>query len=409
MPIIIEARPGVPIVPDTGPTPPSAPVTLASGTPMPQAAPVPTPAPAMTLTPGDESVPAVPTLDGPASDPASPDPDAEPLADADAEPDDMDGSADINGSISMTLALMEAVASCMDEAPDWDNQPMTALMTMIRLWTTNALIELGPRLAISPLQAMPGTSGLAYATPLLHATLTGEALDAFDTQCATLERNGNTRFRSVRNRLMRMRRLDVAGGERLPWGLGDASAALMALDAGLFQARGAHSPKVRYALLDLMDHDGVNNHALFRQSASIINAGMAANTDVLWTMYEPSPVPMTVDMVGQGVRLPMDEPAYRTVMETAVRDMLARQDDPDVRALIPKARTLVADAWADPSCLSSTIYTVDDLLDTHGPCPPIVVDQARLVFGVARSMAVDQLDPDIIYRVVSGTVPGGAA
>lgn len=409
MPIIIEAQPGVPITPDAGSAPPGTPATTAPVTIMPQAAPASMDAPAMTLAPAGGTAPAAPALDGTASGSSLPDADAGSLPDGDAGSADADGHADITGSTSMTLALMEAVASYMDEAADWGAQSTATLMTMIRLWTTNALIEVAPRLTVSPLQAMPGTSGLAYATPLLHATLAGGALEAFDGQCAALERAGASRFRSVRHRLLQMRRLDVAGGDRLPWGLGDASAALMALDAGLFQARGTHAPKVRRMLLGLMDRDGVNAQVLFRQSASVINAGMAANTDVLWTMYEPSPIPMTMDMVGQGVRMPMDEPAYRTVMETAVRDMLAQQDDPDVRALIPKARALAADAWADPDCLASTIYTVDDLLDVHGPCPPIVVDQARLVFGVARSMAVDRLDPGTIYRVVSGTVPGGAA
>lgn len=316
----------------------------------------------------------------------------------------------IDGRVAMAIALFTGIAASMDGRPDWPSMRPGDAMGLLRQWAVSALMDAGPRLSVSPLKAMPGSSGLAYAVPALHATLGADAARAFDAQCGRLRTDRRGRTALTRGRLRRMESLDLASGATLPWGSGDAVAALLAADAAAFQARGDGTDMgpLREGLLRRFDADGAGRDAVCAQTAIVANAGMASDENVLWGLYEPVPSPLGADAVASGVRPVMGEAGYRSAMERTERAMLARQKDPEARGLIPRARRLAADVLADPSCLDGTVYGVEDLLDADGACPPILVDQARLVFGVARSMAMDGLDADAVYRVVSGSVPGAA-
>lgn len=346
----------------------------------------------------------------PATAREAPVPQEDPVAQEPQEDAVQEAATPIDGRVAMAVALFTDVAASMDGRPDWPSMRPGDAMGLLRQWAVSALMDVGPRLSVSPLKAMPGSSGLAYAAPTLHATLEEGVARAFDAQCGRLRADRRGRTALTRGRLGRMESLDLASGATLPWGSGDAAAVLLAVDASAFQARGDGTDMgpLREGLFRRFDADGAGRDAVCSQTAIVANAGMAADENVLWGLYEPVPSPLGAGAVASGVRPVMGEAGYRSAMERTERAMLARQKDPEARGLIPRARRLAADVLADPSCLDGTVYGVDDLLDADGACPPILVDQARLVFGVARCMAMDGLDADAVYRVVSGAVPGAS-
>lgn len=269
------------------------------------------------------------------------------------------------------------------------------LGAMARQWTTAALIDLAPALDASPMRLMGGWPGLWYVHPILHAALRDDVRRAFDADAARVpgKRTGAAIAR-------RIRATAIAAGDALPFSPPLGAAMLAAWDMATY---GGEPASGRALLVRAMARDGASGPEVGSRLASLVNAQLAEDTSVLWSIYSPEPYPLNAEAVMAGARTPLSVADYRALMENHMRETVARQSDPGCRAQLPIVRSTLWKVWAAPDvALADAAYTLDDLVNPNGPAPPILVQQARYMFGLARSMGLDGLAPPDMLAVLKG-------
>ena len=298
----------------------------------------------------------------------------------------------ITTSSALWFALIDELADRLAAASSLN---LDRLAAMARQWTSAALIDLAPALAASPIRLMGGWPGLWYVHPLLHAALGDDVRRVFDADASRVlaKRTGAAIARRIRS-------VDIARGDALPFSPPLGAAMLAAWDMATY---GGEPAAGRALLVRAMARDGAPGPEVGSRLALLVNAQLAEDTSVLWSIYNPEPYPVDAEVVMAGARAPLDVAGYRTLMESHMRDAVARQSDPECRAQLPVVRSTLWKVWAAPDiALADAAYTLDDLVNLNGPAPPILVQQARYMFGLARSMGLDGIAPQGVLSVLKG-------
>lgn len=290
-----------------------------------------------------------------------------------------------------TAAVLAQVAVSMDALPD-PSGPDTPMM--LARYTTDALLAVGPSLTVSPVKVMGGWQGLVYMAPLLHRTLRPEVAAALD---AGVARMGSVAAGMARS----FGAVDLSVRGRLPWMPLTSAVALLTLDMAGYGA--ADVRRARASLLSVSAQDGAPVATVCDKASAVVSAGLRNDTMTLWTLYVPEPGDVASSTISAGVRQPLAESSYRSLMETHMRRMLQRQTDPEVARSLVDIRALLWKVWCDPErMLADSVYTVDQLVERDGPAPPELTEPARYMFGLASAMLTDGLDARAVVRVLKG-------